>query len=94
MKPLIMPIQRTREQKEAGCPQFIPFANIDTYEIRKQALANHDQTLERLAERVGMSPQEMYAMAHGIRGRDTEKILMATAIQWLILTAQKARDGE
>ncbi len=93
MKPLTMPIQRSREEKEMGCPASIPFANIDTSEMRKQALENHDQTLERLAERGGMAPLEMYAIAHGLRWREVERIPNTTAVQWLIQVASPNEEG-
>jgi hypothetical protein len=67
-----------RERK--AMPQSVPWAFAETF--REQAKENHYQTLERLAERGGLSPEEMYCAAHGLRvGRaqvDEQK-----AIDWL-----------
>lgn len=42
----------------------IPWALVEPW--RRQAMRNHGQTLERLAERGGLHPIEMYNCAHGI----------------------------
>lgn len=43
----------------AGVPRFIPWEVAETF--RDQAHRNHSQTLERLNERGGLSPLEMYS---------------------------------
>lgn len=40
--------------------EFIPWEIIETH--REQAIKNHGQTLERLAERGGLSYRELYAV--------------------------------
>jgi len=45
-------------------PREIPWALIQPHE--RQAQKNHDQTLERLAERGGLSLQEMVAVLDGL----------------------------
>lgn len=45
------------------CPSSIPWAEIAPYE--GQAVGNHHQTLERLAERGGLSPEEVYLIMTG-----------------------------
>lgn len=42
-----------------GIPRFIPWEVAETF--REQAFRNHSQTLERLNERGGLSPLEMYS---------------------------------
>jgi hypothetical protein len=44
-------------------PRSVPWAFVETF--REQAEDNHDQTLERLAERGGLAPNEMWLAAHG-----------------------------
>ncbi len=47
------------------CPSWIPWDAIAPYE--GHALANHDQTLQRLAERGGLDPIEAYMVLTGRR---------------------------
>jgi hypothetical protein len=88
-KPLIMPIMRTKEENAMGCPNFVPFVNVDKPEFQKQADANHGQTLEHLADRGGLSPQELYAILHGVRYREVSKIDVKTAVVYLIQMVEK-----
>lgn len=46
------------------CPDSIPWAMIASHEA--QAIKTHDQTLERLDERGGLSPTELYAVLNDI----------------------------
>jgi len=46
------------------CPDYIPWAMIAKHEA--QAKKNHDQTLERLNARGGLSPTELYAVLNDI----------------------------
>jgi hypothetical protein len=43
-----------------GCPTSVPWDLVAPHE--RQAQRNHDQTLERLAERGGLSPCELVAV--------------------------------
>lgn len=43
-----------------GAPRTVPWAFMEPH--RRQALKNHDQTLERLADRGGLDPGEMVAV--------------------------------
>lgn len=51
---------------------------------REQAMNNHSQTLERLAERGGLSPKELWCVVHDKRyfteGREMTEL---KAIEWL-----------
>ena len=51
------------ELERLGCPRSVPWAFVAPHEA--QARANHDQTLERLAERGGLSPSELVAVVRG-----------------------------
>lgn len=55
------PIQ---SQYSRDCPSSIPWSAIAPFE--NYAKRNHSQTLERLAERGGLSPVEAYCVIHGI----------------------------
>lgn len=43
-----------------SCPRSVPWAMLAPHE--EQAHLNHDQTLERLAQRGGLGPEEMVAV--------------------------------
>jgi hypothetical protein len=64
-------------------PAALPWALVEP--LRAQAERNHGQTLERLNERGGLAPQELWCAAHGKRLRDT--IDEAAAGEWLIAVA-------
>jgi hypothetical protein len=49
-----------RELERLGCPQSVPWDLVAPHEAR--AWKNHWQTLERLAERGGLSPHELVAV--------------------------------
>jgi hypothetical protein len=51
----------------AGTPRDVPWSLLAPHEQR--ALDNHDQTLERLAERGGLAPCEMLAIIENRRWR-------------------------
>ncbi len=53
-------------------PSSIPWSVIEPHE--HQALRNHDQTLERLAERGGLGPDELLAVLTGKRFRDVGRL--------------------
>lgn len=58
------PILRATERGLApSARRSVPWAWVAP--LRPQAKRNHDQTLERLAERGGLSPGELYCLANG-----------------------------
>lgn len=61
------PIIVDSEGTKAPCPSWIPWDAIEPYEGHAQA--NHGQTLERLAERGGLGPEEAYLVMTGRRWR-------------------------
>ncbi len=52
-------------------------------------LRNHDQTVERLAERGGLDPWELMAVVQGKRWREVAQVPMPDVVEWL-----KAASGE
>lgn len=70
-----------KQGTRAEMPKSIPWIFIEQF--RDQAFKNHGQTLERLAERGGLAPEEIYRIAHGYGC--FAKIDEAKAIEWLIL---------
>lgn len=61
-----MPVQyRLRERDAwAGCPRSVAWAVVQPH--AKRAMRNHGQSLERLAERGGLGPSELYALVHDL----------------------------
>jgi hypothetical protein len=83
-----------RTRKERELPRFVPWEFVERF--RAQAEKNHDQTLERLAERGGLDPTEMYLASRGLglfRHGIDEKTLMDSACAWLGELAQ-AQEGK
>lgn len=57
----------------------LPWGMVEPY--RDQAKENHDQTLERLNERGGLSPGEFWCVVHGLKWREAPKD--DVALPWL-----------
>ena len=75
--PVLLNYQERKMHPE--CPRSVPWQFVETF--REQARANHGQTLERLAERGGLDPCEMWNAAHGHRW--SNKVDLAAAIAWM-----------
>lgn len=75
----------------ARWPRSVPWSFVEAF--REQAEANHDQTLERLAERGGLAPDEMWLAAHGqplSRFKQTTPVLSEVDCgEWLIEAMRK-----
>jgi hypothetical protein len=82
--------QHCRPRERLAMPRDVPWAFAESF--RAQAERNHGQTLERLAERGGLSPQEMWLAAHGRRllMRDIDE---RAAVEWLAGAAVPAAEG-
>ena len=64
-------------------PDSLPWSLVEQW--REQAECNHSQTLERLNERGGLAPEELWAAAHGMTIRQWREWLSEReAGQWLI----------
>lgn len=72
--------QACRASERKAMPRSVPWAFVEKF--RAQAEQNHDQTLERLAERGGLAPEELWLAAHGHRLFRVE-IDEQVAIDWL-----------
>jgi len=70
-----------KQGTRAEMPRSVPWAFAERF--RAQAEDNHGQTLERLAERGGLCPQEMWVAAHGKRLREIGQVTEQNAIAWL-----------
>jgi hypothetical protein len=61
--PLLDQSRTYRKMSESPYPKGVPWAFIAPH--AEAAMANHGQTLNRLASRGGLSPQEMFAVVQG-----------------------------
>lgn len=71
-------------EKHPDCPRSVPWEKIAPYE--KQACGNHSQTLQRLAERGGLSPGEIRCAVEEkglFRGRKWDEAQQAEDVTWL-----------
>jgi hypothetical protein len=59
----------------------VPWELVAPYEV--QAKQNHDQTLERLAERGGLAPNELWCVVKGLPWRVVREVPEASALAWL-----------
>lgn len=67
----------------ADHPRSVPWAFVSPHE--KKAMANHGgQTLQRLAERGGLSPRELYAVIHDLPWRQLDGVSDEQIHDWLI----------
>lgn len=82
--------QSCRAADRKTMPRSVPWSFVEKF--REQAETNHDQTLERLAQRGGLAPEEMWLAAHGHR-LFRVKIDEQQAIDWLYETSGESRDG-
>lgn len=78
--------QQCRPSERKIMPCSVPWSFAETF--REQARINHDQTLERLAERGGLAPEEMWVAAHGYRWFEAKRLELLPdeqlAIDWLV----------
>lgn len=73
--------QDCRPQLRKTMPRSIPWAFAETF--REQAYENHSQTLERLAERGGLSPEEIWMAANAKSLRMWREVDEQASIDWL-----------
>lgn len=66
-----------------GCPTRVPWAFVAPHE--GWALKNHDQTLQRLAERGGLSPCEIVAILEGRKWRQMPEAEATARLRELLL---------
>ena len=70
-----------RAERDAW-PESLPWSLVEPW--RAQAEQNHGQTLERLNERGGLAPVELWCAAHGLRLRHIRDTTESAAGQWLV----------
>lgn len=66
---------------DLGCPESVPWEAVAPHEA--QALRNHGQSLERLAERGGLSPLELLAVIGDCPLRDVRHLTDAFAVAFV-----------
>lgn len=71
-------------------PREVPWTLVEPW--RQQIESNHGQTLERLNERGGLAPDEMWLAAHG-HGLFKVKIDEREAAAWLVLALADHREA-
>jgi len=74
------------DRARPDCPRSVPWAFVEPFRARAQD--NHDQTLERLAQRGGLCPRELWAAAHDARlfSPEVKALTLDDAISWLLQT--------
>lgn len=86
------PLLRGHRQKNAArLRQSIPWEMIAPHEA--QALRNHDQTLERLAERGGLSPGEAVDVLMGRKWNTTPADRADAMLEELVVEWERKRGG-
>ena len=75
---------------ENNVPYWLPFSAVEKWAERIRA--NHDQTVERLDERGGLSPAELWCAAHdkSLRAILDKEIDDIKALPWLRAIAEAA----
>lgn len=68
--PILYNPEDRKDRAALGWPSSVPWDFIAPYE--KRAKSNHSQSLERLAQRGGLGPMEMYAVLRDIPYHDVE----------------------
>lgn len=81
MKPLIFRVLKPYRYK-GECPDFVPWSYIEGH--KEQAMKNHQQTLERLNERGGLDPVEIYAVMNNMTWPEVSHITLEFAIKWIM----------
>lgn len=79
--------QGTREHiallTRLGCPKSVPWSLVKEHE--SQCLANHHQSVQRLAERGGLSPEELVCVLRDLpyRFAHNTEISVKELLEWL-----------
>lgn len=74
-----------RAERDAW-PASLPWAVVEPWRVRAEE--NHGQTLERLHERGGLAPEELWCAAHGKGLRGLKEITESAAGAWLMEIAR------
>jgi len=90
--PVLLDWREKRE--EPDCPAVVPWALVEPW--RTLAWRVHAQSLERLAERGGLSPVEMWGLAHGVNLWSvprSQRPTLEAAVAWLVGLVEAAEDN-
>jgi len=75
-------------EKTTGCPTQIPWEILVPF--AGNAVKNHDQTLERLNSRGGLSPTEVYCVMTGLTFREAFRLMTKQqCVDWLVDVVEK-----
>lgn len=89
--PVLLSYQERRECEPLGCPRTVPWALVAAHEA--QALENHGQTVQRLAERGGMGTRELVAVLTDRHWREVRGMTEAEAVPELLVLLERWRGG-
>lgn len=79
------PVLRSHLPRGTTCPRSVPWSLVEPHAA--QAKTNHSQTLERLAERGGLSPAELWCLVHD---KSLSELPKETMVAWLVDLAAEA----
>lgn len=85
--PVIVPRDRKGREIEV-CPTSVPWSLLESH--RARASRNHGQTLEELAARGGLAPNEIHAIVHDQKWRPMDA---AESVAWLVERLAAAQEG-
>ena len=90
--PILLQFDREVEQqlRELSCPRSVPWQLVEP--AREQAKDNHDQSLEQLASRGGLSPVELVGALRGLRWGELKQLDEVTAARELIKRIEQHDD--
>lgn len=93
MLPFVLPRETQRKDIYARCPREVPWSLVEPHEA--QVIRNHQQTLERLAQRGGLGPDELVAVLEDRRWRDMpEREAVDRLVELSVRAAHKTEEEE
>ena len=91
--PIMWQSRYPRRKRPERLPHTVPWAVVAPH--REQATKNHTQTLERLAERGGLCPQELIAVLTNCSWTETVHLSDEAAVDHLLkLLAERCVDDQ
>ena len=73
---------QSRDQRVLGIPELIDWDFVEPH--REQAMRNHDQSLERLAERGGLTPCELLAVLENRKWQAMSDVAAANRLKAIL----------
>jgi hypothetical protein len=68
-------------RRKTPYPCAVPYSLVEAHDA--QAQSNHSQTLERLSQRGGLSPLELWCVVNDKKWHEKGDMTEAKAIEWL-----------